>query len=79
MFSTLMIILCTLDILLHCDIFPLCPGGHPGECDEGGDYEFAAGDSVRVDLDLESAKLMQEGHGGWNEAMTDVNTFSLLA
>jgi E3 ubiquitin-protein ligase mind-bomb len=46
-------------------------GGHPGECDEGGDYEFAAGDSVRVDLDLESAKLMQEGHGGWNEAMTD--------
>ena len=40
----------------------------------GTDYEFAAGDCVRVDLDLETAKLMQDGHGGWNEAMTDVNT-----
>ena len=58
------------------DLSIMCyvPGGGPGEGDEGGDYEFAAGDSVRVDLDIETAKLMQEGHGGWNEAMTDVNT-----
>ena len=38
----------------------------------GGEFEFAAGDTVRVDLDVETAKLMQEGHGGWIDAMTDV-------
>ena len=34
--------------------------------------ELAAGDTVRVDLDLEIVKLMQEGHGGWTDAMADV-------
>ena len=38
-----------------------------------GEFEFAAGDSVRVDLDLDSAKLLQEGHGGWRDAMNEVS------
>ena len=37
---------------------------------------FAAGDVVRVDLDTEVVKLMQDGHGGWNEAMADVSTWT---
>ena len=49
-------------------------GGAVSSGSEGGDYEFAAGDTVRVDLDPQTAKLMQEGHGGWNEAMTHVST-----
>ena len=42
-------------------------GGEEGEC------EFAAGDTVRVDLDLDSAKLLQEGHGGWTDGMNGVS------
>ena len=31
--------------------------------------EFAAGDSVKVELDPDVWKLMQNGHGGWNDLM----------
>ena len=50
----------------------ICAGGTISRASEGGEYEFAAGDSVRVDVDLQTVKLMQEGHGGWADAMTDV-------
>lgn len=55
----------------------LAVGGPPCIDDRGslgGEYELSAGDTVRVDLDLETTKLMQEGHGGWDDAMADVNT-----
>ena len=34
--------------------------------------EFAAGDSVKVELDPDVWKLMQNGHGGWNDRMSMV-------
>ena len=55
---------------------PLSAGGSSREGNEGSEYEFAAGDTVRVDLDLESAKLMQEDHGGWVDAMNGVRNFT---
>lgn len=54
----------------------LAVGGPPCRDDRstlGGEYELSAGETVRVDLDLETTKLMQEGHGGWNDTMADVN------
>ena len=53
----------------------MCVGGESGE--SGESEEFAAGDVVRVDLDMEIVKLMQEGHGGWTEAMTSVRDITL--
>ncbi|XP_029651673.1 E3 ubiquitin-protein ligase MIB2-like isoform X2 [Octopus sinensis] len=32
---------------------------------------FKVGDRVRVDLDMEILKVMQEGHGGWNPRMAE--------
>ena len=57
----------------------LAVGGPPCNDDRGslgGEYELSAGDTVRVDLDLETTKLMQEGHGGWDDAMADVNLYT---
>ncbi len=34
---------------------------------------FKVGDKVRVDLDVEILKAMQEGHGGWNSRMVEVS------
>ena len=34
--------------------------------------EFTPGDLVRVQLDVEVFKAMQQGHGGWNDAMVEV-------
>ena len=34
--------------------------------------EFAAGDTVKVELDPDVWKLMQNGHGGWNDLMGNV-------
>ena len=31
--------------------------------------EFVAGDSIKVELDPDVWKLMQNGHGGWNDLM----------
>ena len=33
---------------------------------------FSVGDKVRVDLDVDVLKVMQEGHGGWNTRMANV-------
>ena len=33
---------------------------------------FKVGDKVRVDLEVEILKAMQEGHGGWNPRMAEV-------
>lgn len=34
---------------------------------------IASGDLVRVQIDLELFKALQEGHGGWNDGMVDVS------
>ena len=34
--------------------------------------EFATGDAVKVEVDIEVLKLMQEHHGGWNDMMMEV-------
>lgn len=49
-----------------------CVGAPVDSSMDESDFEFAAGDTVRVDLDIETVKLMQEGHGGWVDAMTEV-------
>jgi hypothetical protein len=33
-------------------------------------HDFQAGDRVKVQLELEIFKMMQEGHGGWNDQVT---------
>ena len=35
-------------------------------------HKFQSGDSVKVQLEVEIFKMMQEGHGGWNEQMAEV-------
>jgi len=34
--------------------------------------KFKIGDRVRVDLDVDVLKAMQDGHGGWHPKMADV-------
>lgn len=52
---------------------PLCPPGAPyKESQLAPPSAFKQGDKVRVSLDVAVFKLMQEGHGGWNEQMTQV-------
>ena len=41
-------------------------------------HQFKVGDKVRVDLDVEILKAMQEGHGGWNPRMADVRIQKLI-
>ena len=36
--------------------------------------KFRVGDKVRVDIDVDILKAMQEGHGGWHPRMADVRT-----
>ena len=38
-----------------------------------GQSLLASGDNVRVQLDLDVFRAMQEGHGGWNESMGEVS------
>lgn len=33
---------------------------------------FSVGDKVKIDVNLETFRQMQEGHGGWNQKMGDV-------
>ena len=35
--------------------------------------KLASGDQVKVQLDVEVFKMMQQGHGGWNEQMAKVS------
>lgn len=37
---------------------------------------FNAGDKVQVLMDVETLKVMQEGHGGWNPRMAEVTIIS---
>jgi len=41
--------------------------------------KFKIGDKVRVDLDVDVLKSMQEGHGGWHPKMADVCVFSRIS
>ena len=34
--------------------------------------KFKAGDRVKVQLEVEIFRQMQEGHGGWNDQMAEV-------
>ncbi len=38
--------------------------------------QFKVGDKVRVDLEPEILKAMQDGHGGWNPRMAEVGSES---
>lgn len=40
--------------------------------------EFSSGDYVRVELDQDVLKLMQEGHGGWNVDMPEVSIIAMM-
>ena len=35
-------------------------------------HTFAAGDNVRVELEVEIFKMMQEGHGDWDDQLLEV-------
>ena len=37
-------------------------------------HNYSPGDKVRVELDEEIFKMMQEGHGGWDEQLLEVST-----
>ena len=37
------------------------------------EQDFAAGDMVKVELDPDIWKYLQEGHGGWNDLMNMVS------
>ena len=36
--------------------------------------KFKAGDCVKVQLEVEIFRQMQEGHGGWNDQMAEVSS-----
>ncbi len=38
--------------------------------------QFKVGDKVRVDLEADILKAMQDGHGGWNPRMAEVRSRS---
>ena len=37
-----------------------------------GPHTFIAGDNVRVELEVEIFKMMQEGHGDWDDQLLEV-------
>jgi len=40
--------------------------------------KFKIGDRVRVDLDIDVLKAMQDGHGGWHPKMADVCIHTMI-
>ena len=44
----------------------------------GESGEIKSGDQVRVQLDVEVFKALQEGHGGWNDDMIQVRLYLYL-
>lgn len=40
--------------------------------------DIASGDLVRVQLEVDVFKAMQQGHGGWNDQMVEVQTPSFV-
>lgn len=53
-----------------CDA-PIRPSREPGSPRISGST-FSVGDKVKVMVDAERLREMQEGHGGWNPRMADV-------
>ena len=43
-----------------------------------GQSLLVSGDNVRVQLDIDVFKAMQDGHGGWNESMAEVSLWCAL-
>ena len=39
---------------------------------------LAIGNRVKIELDLETVKLMQEGHGGWEDKMKEVGFMKIF-
>ena len=46
----------------------------PGAGGDTNRQTFNVGDKVKVVLEREVLKVMQEGHGGWNSKMADVSS-----
>ena len=42
-------------------------------CEPLREDELVAGDNVKIELEWEVLKMMQEKHGGWNEVMMNVS------
>ena len=40
--------------------------------------KFKVGDRVKVQLEVEVFRAMQDGHGGWNDKMTEVRSYCVL-
>ena len=62
---------CILSVLSHNVhmYMHVCKGGEPRvHCED-----LAAGDNVKVELDPDMWKRMQQGHGEWNDRMAEVN------
>uniref|UniRef100_A0A8C1PMW6 E3 ubiquitin-protein ligase MIB2 n=1 Tax=Cyprinus carpio TaxID=7962 RepID=A0A8C1PMW6_CYPCA len=45
--------------------------------DSADSHSFQQGDKVKCLLEVEILRQMQEGHGGWNPKMAEVNTFAV--
>ena len=53
-----------------CTILISAPTGR--SCEPLREDELAAGDNVKIELEWEVLKMMQEKHGGWNDVMIKV-------
>ncbi len=40
--------------------------------------QLVSGDSVRIQLEVEVFKSLQDGHGGWNDVMVNVSNIVIL-
>ena len=68
----------TFPVSLHSCLFPVrLPPGAPLLPPDP--QEFSSGDYVRVELDQDVLRLMQEGHGGWSSDMGDVSIGMMLS
>ena len=45
----------------------------PEVTSKAGQGLLVSGDNVRIQLDVDVFKAMQDGHGGWNDSMADVS------
>lgn len=50
----------------------LIPAPTGRSCEPLREDELAAGDNVKIELEWEVLKMMQEKHGGWNDVMIKV-------
>ena len=70
--STCKIIRYVTVLLITKDMFAPAPLQSAAQLLERPLCQFKAGDYVRVELELEILKALQEGHGGWNPKMAMV-------